>query len=156
MAVGSVAGALMAARRKHSDLRLIVFGALAFGCAYTVAAVAPDFAVFGLALAVVGAASQTVSTSTISLVQLSTEPAMRGRVTALLLTVALGGLPLGAPLVGWVAHTFGPRWAVSVGAFAGFSTAAIGAGSLALYRHREASAASLSRGNSDDPEAPQA
>ncbi len=139
MAVGSVAGALLAARRERPGLQLIVFGALVFGCAYAVAAVAPDFAVFGLALAVVGAASQTVSTSTISLVQLSTEPAMRGRVTALLLTVALGGLPLGAPFVGWVAHTFGPRWAVGVGAFAGFSTAAIGAGHLIRCRRREAS-----------------
>ncbi len=130
MAIGSVAGALLAARRERPSLALIVVGASVFGAAYAAAAVSSTYALFGLALVVVGAASQTVTTSTISLVQLSTEPAMRGRVTALLLTVALGGLPLGAPLVGWVASTFGPRWAVGAGALAGFATAAIGAGNL--------------------------
>ncbi len=105
MAIGSVAGALLAARRERPSLALIVVGASVFGAAYAAAAVSPTYALFGLALVVVGAASHTVTTSTISLVQLSTEPAIRGRVTALLLTVALGGLPLEAPLVGWMAST---------------------------------------------------
>ena len=48
-------------------------------------------------------------------VQLSTEPAMRGRVMAILLAIALGGTPLGAPIVGWVADQVRPalgarRW----------------------------------------------
>jgi MFS family permease len=76
----------------------------------------PNWLAFGAAMLIVGAASQTVTTSTTSLVQLSTEPRMRGRVMALLLTVALGGQPLGAPLVGWIANSFGPRWAVAIGA----------------------------------------
>jgi len=53
-------------------------------------------------------------TTTNSLVQLSTEPAMRGRVMALLLAIVLGCTPLGAPVVGWVADAFGPRWSVAV------------------------------------------
>jgi MFS family permease len=56
--------------------------------------------------------------------QLSAEPAMRGRVMALRL-VALGGTPIGAPIVGWVANHFGPRWALGVGAAAGFSAAIV-------------------------------
>ena len=126
MAVGSVLGALLAARRERPTLLLIVFGALVFGAGYTVAAAMPSALLFGLALVVVGAASQTVTTSTTSLVQISTEPAMRGRVMAILLAVALGGQPLGAPVIGWVANTFGPRLAISVGAAAGFGAAAIG------------------------------
>jgi MFS family permease len=50
---------------------------------------------------------------------------MRGRVIAILLAIALGGTPLGAPIVGWVADTFGPRWALGVGAAAGFTAAAV-------------------------------
>jgi MFS family permease len=57
------------------------------------------------------------------LVQLSTEPVMRGRVMAILLAVALGGAPIGAPIVGWVADRFGPRWALGVGAAAGLVAA---------------------------------
>ena len=60
--------------------------------------------------------------------QLSTEPAMRGRVMALRLGVALGGTPIGAPIVGWVADHFGPRWALGVGAAAGFAAAIVAIG----------------------------
>jgi MFS family permease len=34
--------------------------------------------------------------------------------------IALGGTPIGAPIVGWVTDTFGPRWALGVGAASGF------------------------------------
>ncbi|WP_428393416.1 MFS transporter [Lichenicoccus sp.] len=134
MAIGSIAGALLAARRRRPTTALIIGGALVFGCAYATGAVLPTPLLFGAALAVVGAASQTVTTSTTSLVQLSTEPQMRGRVMALLLTIVLGGQPVGAPLVGWIANQFGPRWGVAVGAAAGFITAAIGCAYLALRR----------------------
>jgi len=134
MAVGTVTGALLAARRERPAIPLIVAGAALFGGGYTLAALAPSYALFGATLALVGVASQMVTTPTISLVQMTTEPAMRGRVVALLMTIALGGQPIGAPLVGWIAQTFGPRWAVAVGALAGFLTA--GVGLRYLVRHR--------------------
>jgi MFS family permease len=77
---------------------------------------------------------QTFTTSTNSLVQLSTEPAMRGRVLAILLALALGGTPIGAPIVGWVADTFGPRWALAVGSAAGFAAMIVGVAYLARSR----------------------
>ena len=61
---------------------------------------APNAVTFGLALALVGAAAQTVTTLTISLVQLSTAPAVRGHVALLLPAMLLGGLTVGAPLWG--------------------------------------------------------
>jgi predicted MFS family arabinose efflux permease len=57
--------------------------------------------------------------------QLSTAPAMRGRVMALRIAIALGGTPIGAPIVGWVASRFGPRWSLGVGAAAGFAAAIV-------------------------------
>jgi len=51
---------------------------------------------------------------------------MRGRVLAILLAIALGGTPIGAPIVGWIADTFGPRWALGVGAASGFAAAVVG------------------------------
>ena len=59
---------------------------------------------------------------------------MRGRVMALLLTVSLGGLPFGAPLIGWIAAAFGPRAGVLVGAASGFVTAAVGLNYLVRHR----------------------
>jgi MFS family permease len=126
MAIGSVTGALLAAGRDRPRFGLLVAASAVFGGGCALAAVMPDYVLFGLVLMVVGVATQTLTTSTNSLVQLSTEPAMRGRVIAILLALALGGTPLGAPLVGWVADTFGARWALGVGAAAGLASALVG------------------------------
>ena len=50
---------------------------------------------------------------------------MRGRVTAILLAIALGGTPIGAPIIGWIADAFGPRWALGAGAASGLSAALV-------------------------------
>ena len=135
MAVGSVAGALLSARRAKPRVALLVWGAVVFGGGVSLAAVAPNYGLFGAALVVVGVAAQTFTTTANGLVQTSTEPAMRGRVMAILLAIALGGTPLGAPLVGWVADRFGPRWSLGVGAAGGFATVLVGVVYLAKYRH---------------------
>ena len=139
LAVGSVAGALLAAGRSRPQLGFLIGGTALFGGGLGVAAIMPGYALFGLALMVVGVSAQTVTTSANGLVQLSTDPQMRGRVMALLLAIALGGQSLGAPFVGWVADRFGPRWAIGVGALAGFAAATVGL-ALALSRQRLASA----------------
>ncbi len=77
-------------------------------------------------LLIVGIATQTLTTSTNSLVQLSTEPAMRGRVLAILLAISMGTTPIGAPIVGWIADHAGPRWALGVGGMAGIVAMLIG------------------------------
>ena len=125
MAIGSVAGALLAARRAQSSIEMLLAAAALFGVGCILAALAPNVILFGAALVVIGIAAQTFTTSTNALVQLSTEPAMRGRVMAILLAIALGGMPIGAPIVGRVADHFGPRWALAVAAGAGFAAAAI-------------------------------
>jgi MFS family permease len=125
MAVGSLSGALFAAGRRKSGLASLSMGAGVFGLGCTLAALAPGYWWFAAALAVTGAAALTLTNGTNSIMQLSTEPSMRGRVMALRVGVALGGTPIGAPIVGWVANHFGPRWALAVGAAAGFAAALV-------------------------------
>ncbi|MBB3178313.1 MFS transporter [Variovorax sp. Sphag1AA] len=133
MAIGSVTGALLAARRAKPRFGLLMVGSAVFGLSCLTAALMPNVIGFGLALIVTGVAAQTITTSTNSLVQLSTEPALRGRVIAILLATLLGSTPIGAPVVGWVADTFGPRWAMGVAAAAGLGSAAIGLRYLFKY-----------------------
>jgi MFS family permease len=135
MAVGSVIGALLSARRERPRLGLLLMGALGFGVGVTLAAIMPDYALFALVLVLVGASAQTFSTTANALLQLSTEPLLRGRVVAILLATALGSTPIGAPIVGWVADHFGPRWALGVGAASGFAAAAVGLRYLVKYRN---------------------
>ena len=135
MAIGSVSGALLAARRENPRMRILLAGAFVFGVGCALAAVMPTYTLFGVALILVGISVQTFTTSTNSLVQLSTEPEMRGRVLAILLGLAMGGTPIGAPIVGWVADRFGPRWALGVGAAAGIAAASVGLYYLAKHRN---------------------
>jgi MFS family permease len=135
MAIGSVTGALLAARRASPHIALLLVSAALFGLGCTLAACMPTYVLFGMTLTAIGICTQTFTTSTNSLVQLSTEPAMRGRVVAILLAIALGGTPLGAPIVGWVADHFGPRWALGVGAASGFAAALVGIRYLRKYRN---------------------
>ena len=109
MAVGSVLGALLAAGREQPRLRLLAASAFGFGVTGTLAALMPNDWSFGLALVALGAMSQTLTTSTNSLVQLRTEPAMRGRVMAIYMAIFMGCTPLGAPWIGWVAATYSVR-----------------------------------------------
>jgi len=134
MALGSVAGALYAARHARPRMSLLFGGAAVFGLGLAVAAFMPDYLAFGVALLVIGAAAQIFTTTTNGFVQLSSEPDMRGRVMAILLAIALGGTPLGAPIVGWVADTLGPRWALGVGAASGFAAAIVGFRYLTKHR----------------------
>ena len=133
MAVGSVIGALLAARRESPRVAVLAISAFAFGVACTLGAVMPNVWSFGVILVALGAIAQTFTTSTNSLVQLRTQPSMRGRVMAIYMAIFLGCTPLGAPLVGWVADTFGPRWALGVGAGSGFVAAIF---ALTYHRYR--------------------
>lgn len=134
MAVGSVVGALLAARREQPRISVLFAGAAVFGFGLALAAIMPTYGLFSLALVVIGAAAQTFTNTANSAVQLSTNPVMRGRVMAILLAILLGGTPLGAPIVGWVADRFGPRWSLGLGAAAGFAAALVGLAHLARQR----------------------
>jgi MFS family permease len=100
-------------------------GAGVFGLGCTLGALAPGYWWFAVALAVSGAAVLTFANGTNSIMQLSTEPSMRGRVMAIRVGVTLGGMTIGAPIVGWVANHFGPRWSLLLGAGAGFTAALV-------------------------------
>jgi MFS family permease len=126
MAIGSVIGALMSARRARPKAAVLIGGALLFGVGTAAAAAMPNYWLFGIVLVLVGVSVQTFNTTSNATVQLSTDPEMRGRVMAILMAIALGGTPLGAPFVGWVADRFGARWSLGVGAASGILAAVVG------------------------------
>ncbi|OAH12121.1 MFS transporter [Streptomyces jeddahensis] len=115
LAIGSLAGALLAARRGTSRMRLLVVAALLFGVLEMVAAVAPSLWIFSGLLVLIGMVSLTVNVTANSSVQMATDPAMRGRVMSLFMMVFTGGTPLGAPLVGWLTDTYGARVGFAAG-----------------------------------------
>jgi MFS family permease len=125
MAVGTLSGALFAAGREKPSVASLLAGAGVFGLGCTLAALAPGYWWFAAALMIVGAAALTFTNGTNSIMQLSTDRAMRGRVMALRVAIALGGTTIGAPITGWVANRFGPRCALGMGAAAGLTAALV-------------------------------
>lgn len=123
LAIGSLAGALLAARRSRPRVRLVLLAALGFGVASGVMAMAPTYELYALAAIPVGFCTLTMLTAANAYVQMSTAPEMRGRVMSIYLMVFLGTTPLGSPLVGWVAEAWGARWSVGIGAIASIAVA---------------------------------
>ena len=139
LAIGSLAGALLAARRDQARIRVVVIALLGFALASVASTLMPGYWSYAATLTLVGFAVVTVMTTANGYVQTTTDPALRGRVLALYMAVIMGGTPVGAPIVGWVAAEFGPRAAILVGATAGFVAFAIGLtwmlASGRLHRH---------------------
>ncbi|WP_348539212.1 MFS transporter [Streptomyces sp. LBL] len=115
MAIGSLAGALLAARRGTTRMRVLIAAAVAFGTMELVAATAPSLWLFALLMAPIGMFGMTVNVTANTSIQMTTDPAMRGRVMALYMMVFLGGSPVGAPIAGWVTDAYGVRVGLAVG-----------------------------------------
>ncbi|TCN38911.1 putative MFS family arabinose efflux permease [Kribbella orskensis] len=115
LAIGSLAGALLAARRVRTRGRLVIGAALAFGAMDIASGLMPSYLSFAAVLPLVGFTALTMLTAANATMQLGIEPTMRGRVMALYMTVLMGGTPIGSPFIGWVGQEFGARWSLIVG-----------------------------------------
>jgi MFS family permease len=115
MAVGSLSGALLAARRGVVRHRLVILAALAFGIAVVLGGLMPSYLTFALWTPVIGITALTMITAANTTIQLSVTPELRGRVMALYMMIFMGGTPLGSPIVGWIGEVMGARWTLILG-----------------------------------------
>ncbi len=125
MAIGSVTGALLSARRERPRMRIIFSSALLFGVACLASALMPTFETFAASLVLVGLTSLSFMTTANAAIQTTVKPSMRGRVMALYLAIFVGGTPIGAPLAGWVVNVMGPRWGLGLAVASGLLAAAV-------------------------------
>jgi len=136
LAVGSLLGALLSARRPGPPRQMTLFVAvLVFGLLEVAVGLAPTFEVMALLLVPTGVAVLTFTTTANAIVQLGSAAQMRGRVMALYILVFLGGTPVGAPVIGALAEAFGPRASLVAG---GVVTALAGVvAAVVMTRHRD-------------------
>ncbi len=127
ISVGALAGALISARRTSISLRDVVITAIGFGVSMMVLAIAPNLAFALVAGMGMGFMSIAFMTAMTAIIQLRSEPAMRGRVLALQAMVFLGSTPIGGPILGVVCDRFGARVGLLVGGFACLAAAGWGA-----------------------------
>lgn len=110
MAIGSLSGALLAARRGQPRRIVLVAATGAFAVTEIAAGLMPTYWLFAAWLPIMGITSMTMLTTLQTMVQLTVDGDIRGRVMALYMMVLMGGTPVGAPVIGWIGETFGARW----------------------------------------------
>jgi MFS family permease len=116
MAVGSLAGALTAARRSVAPSgRLVVIMAVIFGLVEIGSGLAPSYLAYAATLPVLGLVTLLTLTATNASIQLGVDPLRRGRVMSLYIMVLMGSTAIGSPIIGWIGQTMGPRWTLIVG-----------------------------------------
>ncbi|MFL5737336.1 MAG: MFS transporter [Actinomycetota bacterium] len=126
LSVGSLLGALAASHRNRVEVRTMATSALVFGVAMLAFSTAPDVAVaYPLAL-LVGFASVWFMTASTAMMQLRSDPRMRGRVLALQAIVLIGTTPVGGPLLGYVSDALGARCGIVLGGIAAIGAAVYG------------------------------
>ncbi|MDQ1661355.1 MAG: hypothetical protein QOJ68_1335 [Blastococcus sp.] len=115
-AVGSLSGALLSTRRSIRPRRGFLVGSVVvFGVLTVVTGLMPTYWSFAVLLVPTGAAGLVFSVANNSFVQLGADPQMRGRVMALYFMCFMGGTPLGAPVIGWIAENYGAPWGLILG-----------------------------------------
>lgn len=110
LAIGSFSGALMSARLERFRKPLFVIrGASLFGLSITILAFAPNYLAYAIWLPVCGFLTLTTLIMANTLMQINSDPLLRGRIMGIYLLVFLGGAPLGSPLIGFMAEQVGIR-----------------------------------------------
>jgi MFS family permease len=134
MGIGAVLGGLLVAWRGTTGVRPLVMSAAGFGLALSFAALAPSLGVELVALALVGWASISFMSTGNATLQLTAEPAMRGRVMSLWFVAFQGSTPIGGPIIGWLMAEAGARAGLGVGAITCVLVALLGLLALRLRR----------------------
>ncbi len=116
LAVGTLAGATLAARRVGTPrLRLFLGAVIAFGILELLVGLMPNYPLVALLLIPTGAVTLTFTTSAMNILQMSVPSDMRGRVMGIYMLCFLGGTPIGSPVLGWLADVVDPRAPLVVG-----------------------------------------
>jgi len=115
MAIGSLSGALLAARRERPRVALVLAAGFGFAIAMIIASQMPTYITYIIATIPLGFASLTMMTAANATLQTTTAPQLRGRVMALYMMAFQGVTPLGSLLIGWIGERYGPRWTLLLG-----------------------------------------
>jgi MFS family permease len=115
MGIGAVIIGVGYAARMAVTPRLFLRVTVVLGVLMLLCGAAPTLTLEVLALVGLGGASVTFLASANATLQLTAPADMRGRVLALWSMAFMGTVPIGGPLVGWIAQHFGTRWAMYIG-----------------------------------------
>ena len=110
IAIGSLTGAIGSARlERFRNTKFVIRGGVAFSASIMMLSILPNYISYVIWLPICGLTALTTLVSANSIVQTSTDPAIRGRVMGLYLLIFMGGTPFGSPLIGATTDFIGIR-----------------------------------------------
>jgi MFS family permease len=110
IAIGSLSGAIGSARlERFRNTKFVIRGGIVFSATIMVLSILPNYISYVIWLPICGVTALTTLVSANSIVQTSTDPAIRGRVMGLYLLIFMGGTPFGSPLIGTTTELIGIR-----------------------------------------------
>lgn len=142
--IGSFSGAVISARRRFPSLRLLLFASVGMGLSGIAVGGSPNIWLCVASAAPMGACGGLLMSQLSGLLTTQAPAEMRGRVLALQSVIFIGSTPIGGPIIGSVADSFGPRWATISGGIASVIAGLIG---LAAFRAHQANGTLISQAN---------
>ncbi|HWC66495.1 MAG TPA: MFS transporter [Acidimicrobiales bacterium] len=124
---GSVVGSLIIASRRTVGLRWYLGSVSLVGVSAIALAWAPSLAVAAVLAVPLGIGGAGFVTSANAISQQMSPPDMRSRLLALTAVAFLGSTPVGGPITGWIADTFGASWSLAYGGFIALACVAVAA-----------------------------
>src|SRR5262249_2363697 len=124
--LGAVVGGLINARQSRPDPKALPGRVVLLASAAILLSLQSSLALAAVAVLLLGFSSIRSSAFANSALQLSSAPAMRGRVLAFFSSAWVGSTAVGGPIVGWIAQHAGARWAIAFGGVTALAAAAIG------------------------------
>ena len=115
VAIGSFTGAVGSARlERFRSTKFVIKGGIVFSISVIVLSVLPTFTTYMIWLPICGVSALTTLVSANSIVQTSSDPAIRGRVMGFYLLIFMGGTPFGSPLIGVMTEVIGIRPTIAI------------------------------------------
>jgi MFS family permease len=115
VAIGSLTGALISARlERYRRTIFVIKGGAVFSLAITLLSIAPTYTWYSLWLPICGLSALITLITANSLIQVNSDPSIRGRVSGIYLLIFMGGTPFGSPLIGWLVEVIGVRETIAL------------------------------------------
>ena len=115
IAIGSLAGAIGSARlERFRNTKFVIRGGIIFSASIMMFSIMPNYISYVIWLPICGFTALTTLVSANSIVQTSTDPAIRGRLMGIYLLIFMGGTPFGSPLIGATADLIGIRPTIAI------------------------------------------
>lgn len=115
IAVGSLSGALISARfEKQRNTMFVIKTGTLFSLSILILSVMPTFELYAAWLPLCGFFALTMLITANSLMQMHSDPAIRGRITGIYLLIFMGGTPFGSIAIGYLVEAIGVRQSVAV------------------------------------------